>query len=158
MTAFKAHLLAAMLVYSLFTIAPTRSVDDAARTSLAITRVSRYSGELPPLLVMENVIPSCMGWILSCSASPALALFSRRNYSASLSHLTHKSLFGFISGNILRFTGGKASVRVARSHCHSMLPGLLHLFCPIGSKLCGNHSQPVIRIPEYRADFSSSSS
>lgn len=134
MTAFKAHLLAAMLAYSLFTIAALHAVlMTLLERRLHHSEVSPIFSQLPPLLVMEKCYSVLYGLDLSCSASLcSVALFSRRNYSASLSHshINHYSVS--FPGEYLPLywqegicTGGAAALPFAGCWLD-----LLHLFCP----------------------------
>ncbi|ABI59950.1 cytochrome C assembly family protein [Nitrosomonas eutropha] len=102
MTAFKAHLLTAMLAYSLFTIAALH----AALMTLLERRlhhsvVSSLFVQLPPLLVMDKMLFRLVwiGFILLSLTLLSGIVFSEELFGKSVP-FTHKSLFGFISWGI----------------------------------------------------------
>ncbi|MXS85397.1 cytochrome C biogenesis protein [Nitrosomonas sp. HPC101] len=102
MTAFVTHLLAAMLAYSLFTIAALH----AALMTLLERRlhhpvVSAIFVQLPPLLVMDKMLFRLVwiGFILLSLTLLSGIVFSEELFGKSVP-LTHKSLFGFVSWGI----------------------------------------------------------
>ncbi|MCE7916556.1 MAG: cytochrome C biogenesis protein [Nitrosomonas sp. PRO5] len=102
MTAFKAHLLAAMLAYSLFTIAALHAVlMTLLERRLHHSEVSPIFSQLPPLLVMEKMLFRLVwvGFILLSLTLLSGIVFSEELFGQSVP-FTHKSLFGFISWGI----------------------------------------------------------
>tara|TARA_R110002073_G_scaffold64308_3_gene161180 strand:- start:1199 stop:2041 length:843 start_codon:yes stop_codon:yes gene_type:complete len=100
--AFKAHILVAMMAYSLLTI--------AALHALLMTVVERHLHHpgipsiltnLPPLLVMEKVLFRIIwvGFILLTLTLLSGIIFSKEVFGQSLT-FTHKTLFGFISWGV----------------------------------------------------------
>lgn len=102
MTAFKAHLLTAMLAYSLFTIAALHAVlMTLLERRLHHSEVSPIFLQLPPLLVMEKMLFRLVwiGFILLSLTLLSGVVFSEELFGQSVP-FTHKSLFGFISWGI----------------------------------------------------------
>lgn len=102
MTVFVTHLLAAMLAYSLFTIAALH----AALMMLLERRLhhpvmSSIFVQLPPLLVMDKMLFRLVwiGFILLSLTLLSGIVFSEELFGKSVP-FTHKSLFGFISWGI----------------------------------------------------------
>lgn len=100
--AFKAHLLVAMMAYSLLTI--------AALHALLMTVVERHLHHpathsiltnLPPLLVMEKLLFGIIwvGFILLTLTLLSGIVFSKEVFGQSLT-FSHKTLFGFISWGV----------------------------------------------------------
>ncbi len=102
MTAFIAHLLAAMLAYSLFTIAALHAVlMTLLERRLHHSVVSSLFIQLPPLLVMEKMLFRLVwtGFTLLSLTLLSGVVFSEELFGQSVT-LTHKNLFGFISWGI----------------------------------------------------------
>ncbi len=100
--AFKAHLLVAMMAYSLLTI--------AALHALLMTVVERHLhhpgshsilNNLPPLLAMEKLLFNIIwiGFVLLTLTLLSGIVFSKEVFGQSLT-FTHKTLFGFISWGV----------------------------------------------------------
>ncbi len=102
MTAFKAHLLTAMLAYSLFIIAALHAVlMTLLERRLHHSIVSSIFAQLPPLLVMDKMLFRLVwvGFILLSLTLLSGIVFSEELFGKSVP-FTHKSLFGFISWGI----------------------------------------------------------
>jgi len=96
---FKAHLLIAMLAYSLFTIASLHVLLMAiVEKQLHSHHVPRFIQTLPPLLSMESVLFKIIGsgFVFLTLTLATGVLFSEELFGKPLS-FTHKTVFGFIS-------------------------------------------------------------
>ncbi len=96
---FKAHLLIAMLAYSLFTIASLHVLLMAiVERQLHSHHVPLFIQTLPPLLSMESVLFKIIGsgFVFLTLTLATGVLFSEELFGKPLS-FTHKTLFGFIS-------------------------------------------------------------
>lgn len=96
---FKAHLLIAMLAYSLFTIASLHVLLMAmAEKHLHSHHVPAFLQALPPLLTMESVLFKIIGagFILLTLTLATGVLFAEELFGKPLP-FTHKTVFGFIS-------------------------------------------------------------
>lgn len=102
MPVFKAHLLAAMLAYSLFTIAALHALlMTILERRLHHSAVSSMLTKLPPLLVMEKMLFRLVwtGFALLSLTLLSGVIFSQELFGQSVT-FTHKTLFGFISWGI----------------------------------------------------------
>jgi ABC-type uncharacterized transport system permease subunit len=102
MPVFKAHLLAAMLAYSLFTIAALHALlMTVLERRLHHSAVSSVLTRLPPLLVMEKMLFRLVwaGFTLLSVTLFSGIVFSQELFGQSVT-FTHKTLFGFISWGI----------------------------------------------------------
>lgn len=102
MPVFKAHLLAAMLAYSLFTIAALHALlMTVLERRLHHSAVSSVLTRLPPLLVMEKMLFQLVwaGFTLLSVTLFSGIVFSQELFGQSVT-FTHKTLFGFISWGI----------------------------------------------------------
>ncbi|MFO7580634.1 cytochrome C assembly family protein [Nitrosomonas halophila] len=102
MPVFKAHLLAAMLAYSLFTIAALHALlMTILERRLHHSAVSSLLTRLPPLLTMEKMLFRLVwtGFILLSLTLFSGVVFSQELFGQSVP-FTHKTLFGFISWGI----------------------------------------------------------
>lgn len=100
--AFKAHLLVAMLAYSLLTIGVFHALlMMAVEYRLHHPAMSLVLTNLPPLLVMEKLLFRVIwvGFILLTLTLFSGAIFSKEVFDQPLT-FTHKTLFGFISWGI----------------------------------------------------------
>lgn len=100
--AFRAHLLIAMLSYSLFTIAALHAVlmDFVERRLHHAARPGLFAS-LPPLLTMETLLFRVLwtGFALLTLTLASGIVFSEELFGKALT-LSHKTLFGFISWGI----------------------------------------------------------
>lgn len=102
MTAFKAHLLTAMLAYSLFIIAALHAMlMMLLERRLHHSLVSLIFVQLPPLLVMDKMLFRIVwvGFVLLSLTLLSGVVFSEELFGQSVP-FTHKSIFGFISWGI----------------------------------------------------------
>ncbi len=96
---FKAHLLIAMLAYSLFTIASLHVLLMALlEKHLHSHNVPSFVQALPPLLTMESVLFKIIGagFVFLTLTLATGVLFSEELFGKPLT-FTHKTIFGFIS-------------------------------------------------------------
>lgn len=96
---FKAHLLIAMLAYSLFTIASLHVLLMAiVEKHLHSHNVPSFVQSLPPLLSMESVLFKIIGsgFVFLTLTLATGVLFSEELFGKPLS-FTHKTVFGFVS-------------------------------------------------------------
>lgn len=110
--AFRAHLLIAMLSYSLFTIAALHAVlmDFVERRLHHAARPGLFAN-LPPLLTMETLLFRVLwtGFVLLTLTLASGIVFSEELFGRALT-LSHKTLFGFISWGIFAaLLGGRAA-------------------------------------------------
>jgi len=102
-TGFQVHFLAAMLAYSLFTLAMLYAVFmGICESALHHHKSSRLLAGLPPLLSMESLLFRFV-WVAFLLLSVALltgAAFSEEVFGRAL-RFEHKTLFGFISWLII---------------------------------------------------------
>jgi ABC-type uncharacterized transport system permease subunit len=102
MTAFKAHLLTAMLAYSLFIIAALHAMlMMLLERRLHHSLVSLIFVQLPPLMVMDKMLFRIVwiGFVLLSLTLLSGIVFSEELFGQSVP-FTHKSIFGFISWGI----------------------------------------------------------
>lgn len=100
--AFKAHLLVAMLAYSLLTIGVVHALlMKAVEHRLHHPAMSSILTNLPPLLVMEKLLFRIIwaGFVLLTLTLFSGVIFSKEVFGQPLT-FTHKTLFGFISWGI----------------------------------------------------------
>ena len=100
--AFKAHLLVAMLAYSLLTIGVLHALlMMAVEYRLHHPAMSSILTNLPPLLVMEKLLFRIIwvGFVLLTLTLFSGVIFSKEVFGQPLT-FTHKTLFGFISWGI----------------------------------------------------------
>lgn len=139
MPVFKAHLLAGMLAYSLFTIAALHAlVMTVLEHRLHHSVVSSIFIQLPPLLVMEKMLFRLVwaGFILLSLTLFSGVIFSQELFGQSVP-FTHKTLFGFISWGIFAalLTGRYLYGWRGRTAIRWMLTGFVVLVLSyIGSK------------------------
>lgn len=96
---FKAHLMIAMLAYSLFTIASLHVLVMAvAEKHLHSHDVPPFLQSLPPLLTMESVLFKILGsgFVFLTLTLATGVLFSEELFGKPLT-FTHKTIFGFMS-------------------------------------------------------------
>jgi ABC-type uncharacterized transport system permease subunit len=102
MPAFKAHLLIALLAYSLFTIAALHALlmDLVERRLHHAARPTLFAN-LPPLLTMETLLFRVLwtGFVLLTLTLVTGIVFSEEVFGKAMT-LSHKTLFGFISWGI----------------------------------------------------------
>ncbi len=97
--AFDAHVLAAMLAYSLFTIAALHAgLTSLAESSLHRAKMPALLRNLPPLLTMETLLFRIIGagFVLLTLTLVSGAIFSEQIFGRAW-QFNHKILFGFIS-------------------------------------------------------------
>jgi ABC-type uncharacterized transport system permease subunit len=97
--AFDAHVLAAMLAYSLFTIAALHAgLMSLVESSLHRARLPALLRNLPPLLTMETLLFRIIGvgFVLLTLTLVSGVVFSEQIFGRAW-QLNHKILFGFIS-------------------------------------------------------------
>jgi len=97
--AFDAHVLTAMLAYSLFTIAALHAgLTSLAESSLHRAKLPALLRNLPPLLTMEKLLFRiiCAGFVLLTLTLVSGAIFSEQIFGRAW-QFNHKILFGFIS-------------------------------------------------------------
>ncbi len=100
--AFKAHLIVAMLAYSLLTIAALHAaLMTVAEYQLHHPAARSLLTNLPPLLVMEKLLFKIIwvGFVLLTLTLLSGVIFSKEVFGQSLT-FSHKTLFGFISWGI----------------------------------------------------------
>ncbi len=100
--AFKAHLAAAMLAYSLFTIAMLHAVlISQVERRLHHPTLPRVLRSLPPLLTMETLLfrMIAVGFVLLTLTLASGVLFSEEIFGKAW-QFNHKVLFGFISWGV----------------------------------------------------------
>jgi len=100
--AFKAHILIAMLAYSLFTIAALHAVLMAVvERRLHHAAMPSALTNLPPLLTMEKLLFRVIwvGFVLLTLTLISGVIFSEEVFGQALK-LTHKTVFGFISWGV----------------------------------------------------------
>lgn len=100
--AFKAHISAAMLAYSLFTIAVFHAVlISQVETRLHHAVMPRILQSLPPLLTMENLLFRLIGvgFVLLTLTLVSGMVFSEQIFGKAW-QFNHKVLFGFISWGV----------------------------------------------------------
>jgi ABC-type uncharacterized transport system permease subunit len=100
--AFKAHIVAAMLAYSLFTIAMLHAVlISQVEKRLHHATLPRILQSLPPLLTMETLLfrMIAMGFVLLTLTLISGAVFSEEIFGKAWV-FNHKVLFGFISWGV----------------------------------------------------------
>lgn len=100
--AFKAHLLVALLAYSLFTIAAIHAILMTIQEyRLHHPSISPLLMNLPPLLVMEKMLFRLIwaGFILLTMTLLSGILFSQEVFGQSVT-FSHKTLFSFISWGV----------------------------------------------------------
>lgn len=100
--AFKAHLLVAMLAYSLFTIAALHALlMTILEYRLHHPAMSPILMNLPPLLVMEKILFRIIwaGFLLLTMTLLSGIIFSQEVFGQSVT-FSHKTLFGFISWGV----------------------------------------------------------
>lgn len=100
--AFKAHILIAMLAYSLFTIAALHAVLMAVvERRLHHAAMPSVLANLPPLLTMETLLFRVIwvGFILLTLTLLSGVMFSEEVFGQALK-FTHKTVFGFISWGV----------------------------------------------------------
>ena len=100
--AFKAHITAAMLAYSLFTIAMLHAVlISQVEKRLHHATMPRILRSLPPLMTMENLLFRLIGigFILLTLTLASGILFSEQIFG-KVWQFNHKVLFGFISWGV----------------------------------------------------------
>lgn len=120
--AFDAHVLAAMLAYSLFTIAVLHAVlMSVAERNLHHANLPKVLQSLPPLLTMEKLLFQIIGigFVLLTLTLGSGVVFSEQIFGRAF-QFNHKVLFGFISwvlfgvlllGHILKGWRGRTAVR-----------------------------------------------
>jgi ABC-type uncharacterized transport system permease subunit len=100
--AFKAHLLIAMLAYSLLTIAALHAIlMTIVEYRLHHPAMSPILTNLPPLLVMEKILFRIIwtGFLLLTMTLLSGIIFSQEVFGQSVT-FSHKTLFGFISWGV----------------------------------------------------------
>lgn len=100
--AFDAHVLAAMLAYSLFTIAALHAgLMSLVESSLHRARMPALLRNLPPLLTMETLLFRIIGvgFVLLTLTLISGAVFSEQIFGKAW-QFNHKILFGFISWGV----------------------------------------------------------
>ncbi|HUW25722.1 MAG TPA: cytochrome c biogenesis protein CcsA [Gallionella sp.] len=100
--AFKAHLAAAMLAYSLFTIATLHAVlISQVEKRLHHAALPRILQSLPPLLTMENLLFRMIGtgFVLLTLTLASGLIFSEEIFGKAW-QFNHKALFGFVSWGV----------------------------------------------------------
>jgi ABC-type uncharacterized transport system permease subunit len=100
--AFKAHITAAMLAYSLFTIATLHAVlISQVEKRLHHPTLPRVLRSLPPLLTMETLLfrMIAIGFVLLTLTLASGVLFSEEIFGKAW-QFSHKVLFGFISWGV----------------------------------------------------------
>lgn len=100
--AFKAHIAAAMLAYSLFTIAMLHAVlISQVEKRLHHANLPRVLQSLPPLLTMETLLfrMIAIGFALLTLTLASGAVFSEEIFGQAW-RLNHKVLFGFVSWGV----------------------------------------------------------
>lgn len=140
--AFKAHITAAMLAYSLFTIAMLHAVlISQVEKRLHHAAMPRVLRSLPPLLTMEALLfrMITIGFVLLTLTLASGVLFSEQIFGKAwqLNHKMHKVVFGFVSWGVFavllwghRFYGWRGRVAV-----HWTVSGfILLLLAYLGSK------------------------
>ena len=137
--AFKAHLLVAMLAYSLFTIAAFQAIlMTILEYRLHHPAMSSLLMNLPPLLVMEKILFRIIwaGFILLTLTLLSGIIFSQEVFGQSVT-FSHKTLFSFISWGVFaalligrQFYGwrGRTAIR------WTLTGFIILLFAYIGSK------------------------
>jgi len=120
--AFNAHVLAAMLAYSLFTIAAFHAgLMSLVEKRLHHAMIPTVLKNLPPLMTMEKILFRIItvGWALLTVTLLSGIIFSEEIFGRAW-QLNHKNLFGLISwviystlllGHILKGWRGKVAVR-----------------------------------------------
>lgn len=103
LSAFKAHMLVAMMAYSLLTIAAIHALLMMAVERHLHHPDARYSmlNNLPPLLAMEKLLFRIiwLGFVLLTLTLLSGVIFSKEVFGQPLT-FTHKTLFGFISWGV----------------------------------------------------------
>ena len=119
--AFKAHITAAMLAYSLFTIATLHAVlISQVEKRLHHAALPRILQNLPPLMTMETLLFRMIGigFVLLTLTLASGMVFSEQIFG-KVWQLNHKDLFGFISWGVFavllwghRFYGWRGRIAV----------------------------------------------
>ena len=102
LSAFKAHIAAAMLAYSLFTIAMLHAVlISQVEKRLHHANLPRVLQSLPPLLTMETLLfrMIAIGFVLLTLTLASGAVFSEEIFGQAW-QFNHKVLFGFVSWGV----------------------------------------------------------
>ena len=100
--AFKAHITAAMLAYSLFTIATLHAVlISQVEKRLHHATLPRVLKSLPPLLTMENLLFRMIGtgFVLLTLTLASGVMFSEEIFGKAW-QFNHKAMFGFVSWGV----------------------------------------------------------